>query len=231
MNGAAYRYTMLISALPRHPKSLFSARQTPLSRIQLDERLRLLEPQDASDLGQIEAMLFWSQLDTASDAEIIDKYHLTLASIHSVFVKQQVLRRLEIRTLVAALRRRNRGEAAPEERELWGVGPWLRFIRNHWQQPDFGLAHRFSWLPEANTLLLQNKALALEKLLLASVWQQYSREAERHAFDFAAVVLYVLRWDIIQRWIQYDEKKAWLRFEQLLEQVLADVTLVEEPRT
>ena len=40
-------YVMLISSLP-NPEPIFLAKQTPLSRLKLDQRLRVLTPDDAA---------------------------------------------------------------------------------------------------------------------------------------------------------------------------------------
>lgn len=43
-----------------------------------------------------------------------------------------------------------------------------------------------------------------------------------HYFDFEAVIIYVLRWDINDRWAKNDEKKAIQQFEKLVEQALTN---------
>ncbi len=47
-------YITLLTSLPYHGE-LFGEQQTPISRIQLESRLRLLEPEDAVTLDAIEA--------------------------------------------------------------------------------------------------------------------------------------------------------------------------------
>ena len=57
---AEQRYVTLMASLPYHGR-LFGARQTPLSRFQLDKRLAWLEPHDAEMLARIEGILRWSK--------------------------------------------------------------------------------------------------------------------------------------------------------------------------
>jgi hypothetical protein len=48
--------------------------------------------------------------------------------------------------------------------------------------------------------------------------------SEGHWFDFEAVVIYVLRWDLIARWIGQDGAAALRRFDGLVENGLGDYT-------
>lgn len=67
MIGKRFKYTMLLTSLPPHAPDLFSTTQTPVSRIQLDKRLALLDDRDAEDLRRIEALLHWSHAGTGTD--------------------------------------------------------------------------------------------------------------------------------------------------------------------
>ncbi len=224
MIGQRFKYTMLMSGLPRHPRSLFAAKQTPLSRIQLERRLALLDTQDHQDLTLLEDILFWSRLSAATDARVVEKCDRAMNAIKNDFAKQMALLRLEIRSLMTALRKRNKGEPPPHKNEIWGISRWLPFINKNWQQDDFGMGHLVRWLPEANKLLAGHESLELEKLLLGITWLTYSREANKHAFDFEAVVIYVLRWDIINRWTRYDGEQALIRFDKLVADGMRDVS-------
>ena len=44
MRDGRNRYAMLVCSLPALPTNLFGERQTPISRLQLDRRLALLDP-------------------------------------------------------------------------------------------------------------------------------------------------------------------------------------------
>ena len=60
----------------------------------------------------------------------------------------------------------------------------------------------------------------LERLLLGTLWDQLGQASQFHFFDFEAVVIYVLRWDLIDRWTHYEAGGAR---DRILE--LADVSL------
>jgi hypothetical protein len=124
--------------------------------------------------------------------------------------------RLELRTLVGALRRRHRGLPAPAADEAFGYGPCADYIRRYWERSDFNLSHRYPWVAVADQLLREGNHTALEHLLFATVWDHYTRLAWNHHFDFEAVVLYVLRWHLIDRQTRYDPPAATERFKALL---------------
>jgi hypothetical protein len=223
--SAATRYAMLISSLPYHGV-LFGARQTPLSRIRLQQRLKLLEPEDAACLHTIAGLLDWTHPDRGRrDAEIIARAQAVIPTLVNDFVRDLVVWRLELRTVVAALRRRQRGEAAPPVHERWGYGRWLAQLRRHWNEPHFRLERVFAWLPEARSLLESGDALGMERLLIGVAWEHLERLADGHHFDFEAVLLYTQRWDLIARWTGYSGEEAVVRFDEMVEAGLRAVPL------
>ena len=131
-------YTMLISGLPS-PEAIFVAKQAPLSRLKLDQRLRVLAPEDAEMLQQVEDALQWDRLPISlSEDEVVKRGRNALSQIENETILQIVRDRLEIRTCVAALRRRNRGEAAPAAGTKWGSGDGSITSRETGRSPDSG---------------------------------------------------------------------------------------------
>lgn len=212
-----FKYAMLMASLPVHPPRLFSAHQTPVSRIQLDKRLALLDTHDTEDLRRIETLLHWSQIANATDEFIIKKSAEVVDSINDRFLKKIIIWRLELRTLLSALRMRHAGAGQPAKGRFPGIGRWLGDIEKNWQKTDFGIGRQVPWIIPVQQLLSQNKSYELEKLLLDLVWQYYAKEGNQHYFDFPAVVIYVLRWDITNRWTHYHADEALKRFDGLVE--------------
>ncbi|WP_027158197.1 DUF2764 family protein [Methylobacter luteus] len=217
MIGERFKYTMLLASLPPHAPDLFSTTQTPVSRFQLDKRLALLEARDADDLRHIEELLHWAHAESRTDEQIIKKSQETMALIHDDFLKKLICWRLELRTLISALRKRHAGLPAPDKHAFAGFGKWPFFIVKNWHEHDFGVGYQVPWLSQAQELIAQNRSYALEKLLLNLVWQYYAREGSQHYFDFPAVVIYVLRWNVIHRWTNYNAASAAERFDQLVD--------------
>ncbi|GAB4395034.1 MAG: hypothetical protein Tsb0032_25690 [Kiloniellaceae bacterium] len=217
-----HAYITLISSLPS-PEALFLARKPPLSRLRLNQRLRDLEPEDAEALRLVEDALQWSRLPISlTEEEVVARAERALAGIDNEMLRQIVKERLEIRTCVAALRRRNRGEAAPAPGTCWGFGRWTDHIARNWTEATFRLDRVFPWLREADSLMKAGDTVALERLLLQQAWKKLVRLAGEHEFDFEAVVIYVLKWNIVDRWTRYNGEAAMRRFEEMIEASLGD---------
>lgn len=207
---------MLMCALPALPAVLFSEHQTPISRLRLDRRLALLAPEDARQLSLLEDVLHWDRLPLdLSDAQVVKNFRAALATLPPGLPREVARWRLEDRTLLAALRRRHLGRPAPAAKENWGCGAWVERIERAWQEPAFGLERVFPWAGEAAHLLAAGDSPGLERLLLGHTWETLGRLGAGHYFDFAAVAIYVLKWDILRRWSTYNGVAAGRRFMEL----------------
>ncbi len=212
------RYVTLMASLPPHPRELFDALRLPISRERLEERLKMLDPEDAETLWRIERAVHWDKIDpNASSAVVIAEYQRMLEAWPEEL--QDLVRwRAELRTVVAALRLRQRGLPPPST--PWGMGRFVHWIGAHWHSPAFGLERLYPWLPRAEDYLRQAKSLALERLLLTLVWEHYGRIGQSHHFDLVAVVIYVLRWNVVERWVRYQPERALARFKHLVSEGL-----------
>jgi Protein of unknown function (DUF2764) len=93
----------------------------------------------------------------------------------------------------------------------------LQRIERHWTEPDFGLGTVVPWVSKARRLWDDDDSVELERLILVESWKQFGRLSNGHYFDFAAVVLYVLRWSLINRRVNYDRETAQKRFNSLID--------------
>jgi hypothetical protein len=213
------RYVMLLTSLP-HLGPLFRARQTPLSRPALDRRLRGLEPEDRAVLERVTGVLSWSRLDLDErDATLVRRAEAVLAGLDSPTLGAAIIHRLEVRTAVAALRARHLERPRPPA-PAFGFGRAARIAVRRWEEPHLGLERVLPWLPEARSLLQAGDARGLERLLLAVVWRRLGRLAREHQFDLEAVVLYVLRWQIQDRWTRQHPGLATRRFQTMAAAIL-----------
>lgn len=214
-DAASNAYVMLLASLPG-PAALFVAKQAPLSRLKLEGRLRVLAPEDMETLRLVEGALDWRQLPiSATEQDVIDRGRAALSRIENETLQAIVRERLELRTCVAALRRRARGEGPPAADTAWGFGRWVGHIARNWTDPDFRLSGVFPWLREADRLMRADDTMGLERLVLEQSYKRLQRQAGEHIFDFEAVVLYVLKWNIVDRWARYNTEAAARRFEDL----------------
>ena len=216
------RYYMLMARLPPLP-ALFTSDDPPISRLRLNRRLEMLEPVDRAELASIEVLMRWDLLPLEmTDREILERANDVFPRIRSDVLCNVVMWRLELRTIVAALRRRALGKPAPTSEESWGYGRWVRHIEKNWMAPDFGIGAVLPWLSEFSRLIEEGDSLGFERRLLGVAWTYMSRAAHGHFFTFEAVALYVLRWDVIARWTAYDGQRARERFNRLLVDGLGD---------
>ncbi|WP_017328394.1 DUF2764 family protein [Synechococcus sp. PCC 7336] len=221
-----FKYATLMASLPYlHRPSV--SQPPPLSRIRLDNRLKMLSERDAATLQAIEDVLRWSnQSMDRTDADIVAAAERLLGQLNSSVLQEAVMSRMEFRTILAALRRRHRGESAPPAGQPWGYGRWVASIARNWTHPAFQLDAQFPWIVEAKRLMDASDFLPLEKLLVDIVWTDLERIGQGHQFDFEAVVLYVLRWDLVARWTTYSGEAATERFAELVDSGLEELDKV-----
>jgi len=223
VTGGKTDYVVLIASLPPLPLSLWDLKNKPVTRLTLERQLKLLSDKDSEQLQLIESILHWAKIEgKVSDETIATEAKRVIATIDNPLLQSMVIWRLELRTIIAAIRRRKLALKAPDIKQSWGYGSVVSSIKKNWQMDDFALSNRFPWIKKANSLFEADRSIELEKLLLNLSWQRYERMGQGHYFDFAAVVVYVLRWDIINRWAQCDEMLAMQQFELLVNQGLGE---------
>ncbi len=213
------RYYMLIASLPALTLS-FEAPRPPISRPRLEARLNQLAPADLAVIQEMETFLRWArQTGESSDAAVNAHYAALLASSANAFLTEIVSYRMDMRTLIAALRRRARGLGPPGPADGWR-SQWVRAIRQNWTQPDFRLAPVFPILPELARLLREGDSVGLDRAILRAVWDRLSQMEPRDPFSFEAILIYLCKWDVVDRSAAYDGTAASLRFTQLVEEAL-----------
>ncbi len=216
-----YQYATLMCSLPAY-ESLYASKQTPISRIGLDARLNLLEHKDLHDINVLAELLDWFRhpLDR-TDAQLLVMAEKSINTIHDDFIKNMVVWRLELRTVVAALRRKHAGQEFTEG-TAWGYGRWVAYIERNYQDQYLGLENFFPWVVEVSRLLESGDAMAIERCLLSEVWRWLNQISCGHEFDLEAVAIYRMRWDLVARWITYDKKRAEKKFCELIELTLPE---------
>ncbi len=229
MGGAHEPYVMLMASLPAHGPFLSS--ENPLiSAIRLEERLRFLNPEDRADLERLGDALAWSRIPLGTeDATYLATLVRVIQTVRNDCLRDMIRDRLEVRTLLAALRRRMAGEDAPAAGTAWGYGRYTETIRKNWSLPDFGVSHSFPWVSKARERLEADDSAAVERIALKAAWDATSRYANGHFFDFEAVACYVVKWYLADHWAQYDVAASTARFSALLDAASGDALDVRIP--
>jgi hypothetical protein len=225
----APRYTVLMASLPPLG-GLFEARSPAISLLKLQSRLTLLHPDDRHTLDLMVGFLSQAVRDDESlagpiDARLLQSARGFFAEVANPTLRQLVAHRLDLRTILAALRRRHRGESEPPTGQAWGFGPWVASIERRWKEPAFGLEAVFPWIPEVSRVLEAGDLVSLERSLFAVIWKDLDRLGFGHRFDFEAVVIYLARWALVDRWSHYDAEAAVHRFDGLVNAALEGLTI------
>lgn len=213
-------YITLVASLPSSER-LFVAKQPPLTRLRLNKRLSALSEDHKNTLARVEDVLSWSAYDMSDGSDVaIARTKVALREITQPTLRAIIEERMDLRTAIAALRMKARGDAAPTQ--PWGYGRWAKHIAGNWGDLTFRLDTSMPWLREAAALMERNDPQELERFILGVTFKQLQRHATRHQFDFEAVVIYVLKWNIFDRWAQSDTQAAAKRFSDLSLDALRD---------
>jgi hypothetical protein len=217
MPGSNIYYT-LVSSLPHLPPQFEGVERLPVTRIRLRERLRMLQPADMEVVEQVLAFLQWErQHRERTDEDVIRHYDRLMRTIANPLVRHIVAFRMDVRTIMSSLRRRRRGLPPPP-----GVGQWVRHIERHWDHPDFNLGRRHPWIAEAEQALDRADFVHVERQVLQATWNEWTRLSERYYFSFEVVILYLVRWEILNRWTRLNAELGRERFDRLVEETLGE---------
>ena len=216
MSSSSTRYYQLVASLPFLPRPR-EAERLPINQARLDERLSMLRPDDREVVGQLLRFVRWQNHDLSEDdAAVAGQYEALLAGNPHPAVRSAITFRMNLRTVMAALRRRRRGESEPPS-SRWGAGPWVRHIESHWSHPDFRLASVFPWISRAREHLERDETRELEELAMALTWEDLDRSALGKPFQLEAVIAFLFKWDILHRWLAYGEETARIQFDRIAE--------------
>jgi hypothetical protein len=211
-------YHMLISSLPALPPRL-DVDRLPITLERLQARLRMLEPEDAQTISRMLDIMAWSrQFAEADDATVVKRYGELMQEVTNPLVREVFATAMDVRMVVAALRRRRLGLGPPTV----GFGQWFEHIRRHFNQPDFRLSHVFPGIIRFEQLLEQGDVLNLNRHILGATWTYFKKRAEDYVFSFEAVVLYIARWEIMRQWQQLQAERGRAVFEALVTEALGE---------
>jgi hypothetical protein len=219
----AEQYITLASSLPYLPP-FEKAERSPITRLRLEQRLHMLETEDARQLSIAEALVSWrmSLAKPKTDKDMVLRYRAALHEISQPALREFVEFRIDQQTILVALRQRNAVFESSFLEQVNSASRWAALIASHWDSPDFKLASVYPWIPEARNYLEVNDACGLDRLMMNIIWQRLGRIAESNRFGFEAVFAFVFKWDILQAWLARDAVKAKSRFQELIKEVKND---------
>jgi len=211
-------YYTLVTCLPWLPEQMEKCTQLPLSRIALNRRLSLLGAEDLQRLAVAETLYHPTLTDMQPDRERVQLWQKQIAELPSVVLQDVITQRLEIQTLLAALRYRRRPNTSAEH--FYGYGRWTEWIRHHWKEPLFALETQIAPLEHWGELFNNGHTGDLQFQIDRYFWQQLLAVERSHHFSVETVVSFVLRWGIAERRLKSDADAALADF-----QILSDTLL------
>lgn len=219
----ARSYYMLVSSLPQLP-ARFDGGRLPISWPTLRNRLRMLEQEDSRITRQVGLYFLWDRqpLDR-TDEEVIERYHELLRNTTNHLVRHLVRSRTEMRLIISCVRRRAAGLGPPSwiDRDTSSDSS-LGHLRKHWLDPNFNLGVRYRWVEAFRNALEAGDMREAQRAVFNERWNDWTHIAEKQTFAFEAIIAYLVRWEIIDRWTSQNVDAGKARFNQLIEETLGE---------
>ncbi|WP_238400726.1 DUF2764 domain-containing protein [Legionella bononiensis] len=190
------QFYTVVSSLPRM-SAYFKIKETPISRLQLEKRLKLLPSTQYELLIKIESLVWTSWFQPQHSLNETKMEWLNLPKIDSALVREVIAWYLDLRSILTALRMRNEKKIPPDGTTDYWITRWSYKLKQNWNQPDFGLQAVYPWLPKIAVEIAKDDILAVEEFLLVHIWNYLSIIETGHYFDFEFLIIYLLRWNII----------------------------------
>jgi hypothetical protein len=211
------KYYTLMASLPHLPP-LEQATTLPISWLQLQKRVSMLEEEDALLVEQIQKLFAWYYHPSSTrNHKIIQLYkELMHNSASHPHIQQIITDILNQRTIVTAFRMKYADMHFTQSEEAWGIQKDRATIERHWDQDDFKLGYEYPWVNEVKKLFTQNDPYGLTKLLMGLIYKKAEELKAKDPFTLEAFIAYLIQWANLQKWLSYEAKKATQRFDNLI---------------
>lgn len=207
-------YYTLLTSLPAMPKD-FRQAHVPISWPRLEDRLAMLDEESRETVD----LLFSLMAFDTSEAKKCDlkrqALYIRLREVIPDQTKELIDLLIDAADITAALRARHRKKEPPAM-----LGSYADHIKRHWQHPQFQLGRRFTWINTVGQLLKNEQIFQAEDEIYQAMWQFLRRHDEPHYFSLAALITYLIQWQLVDRWSAREEKTGAKRFTSLLEEVI-----------
>lgn len=211
----SFPYYGIVASLPFLSND-FTLNRLPISRSRLKSRLRSLALEDREQLWVI--INFHEQLyaiTSYSDEQVARMIDMAAQQISHPRIKELFEADITSLVIVSALRQRFLGMTP-----VLPSGALAQQIRRNWQQPDFGLAARYTWIPQVRGYLETGQVLELERCTDEVRWDYAVQMSEANPFTLEAIAAYIAKWDILFRWSRVNQPAGQERFDQLVGEIL-----------
>lgn len=213
--GVSGHYYTLINSLPVMPRDFMDVR-LPLTRPRLEHRLQMLAPEHHRQWQLLEEL--WQFVVSSrpeGEAALIAQSQSYAEAMSTAFGCFWCRLLVDVHLLTVACRRRREGLAAPQWQH-----PLSQLLQWYWRQPDWQLGPAYSWVVPLQDAVNSHQVLQVEQQQLRVLWQALKPWAHNHWFDLVAVLIYSLRWLIIQAWVRQDITQGQDNMAALVEEAL-----------
>ncbi|MEZ6130249.1 MAG: DUF2764 family protein [Planctomycetaceae bacterium] len=208
-------YYTLLASLPHLPVH-FDVERPPISRSDLTRRLEMLGEDDRHVIRQLTQFFVWDRQPLErTDDEVCQTYLNLNRDIRNSLALKLMDHRIDMRTIVAAIRRKRSGSDPPT-----GVRKLTDEIRRNWNQPGFSLIARYPWIEPFSQAFDQGHPRQAQRVLFQDLWTTWKRLADMRFFCFESVILYLARWEILDRWTSQNHSEGERRFHALLTETM-----------
>lgn len=215
----SHQYFTLISSLPMLPARFDVRNYEPINELRLEQRLQMLEPEDAKILAALQEFFHWEHHPQQhTDEEVVEVLNKFLKEINDAFSKNLVMHMMNIRFINAALRLRHAKKPMPPLVNSW----WHRHIVRHWDKTDLGMSARYPWINDLHSLIEANDVKGVHHKMVEILWQHLIKESLNYTFSFEAVIIYNARWHLIHGWQKQNAEQGKNQFNLLLEEALGN---------
>lgn len=213
------QYYTVACSLPRM-NAHFQIQETPISRVQLEKRLKLLPAEQYTLALTVESLVWTSWFMPQQSVAQLRQVMQNVMSTQSDFVHNTLMWFFDLRSIFAALRMRNAKKEPPENPQDYWITRWNHKLLRNWNELDFGLKSVYPWLPKIAADIARKDTVAVEEFLLSYIWKYLSVLETGHYFDFEAIIIYLLRWNIIHYWSQFNNDSALKQLNELSHSLL-----------
>lgn len=218
---ASHGYYTLAASLPFLPP-LPQNRNLPLTRHNLEKRIQgMLTLEDLLLLQRYQSYVSFSRHSEESDAAYLRSIAVFMETLPDRDLRESLGWFMDFRMTTAAIRRRELGISPPTDTDGWWRGYVLEYLIRYWEDPTFRLERRFPFLAEYVASIRRGDMADAGRLLLEAAETELRRASEDHEFSLTAIIFYVLRFGLIERWIiQRDEQRATEAINALIQKVI-----------
>lgn len=177
-----------------------------ISELRLKKRLKLLPDSERNILITLTDAVWDSWFDLEMPFSETQNKAKIIQDLKNPFMNNLLEWFFDIRSILVALRLRKHKSKPPEIPSEYWITRFGSKLISHWQHPDFGLKSIYPWVPNLSAQMENSNIDIVEELLLSLIWKHLDNIEDRHYFDFEALIIYLLRWKVINYWSRFNKK-------------------------